>query len=233
MHESEQPRKGAGLKFALLILFLAALVVLFKFTGLGDYLNRERIAALLEQAGLWAPAIYILLYIVFTVFAFPGVVLTIAGALAFGALPATLYIMVGATLGASGCFFMARTLGRDFVARFLRGGKLKDFDESVERHGLKILFIMRLIPLFPFNGINFGAGLSRVRFRDYFIATAVGIVPGTFAYCYLTAATQQAAGRGWRAFLIPDFLVPLGLFLVLVVVLPLLYKKFRKDKNLP
>ncbi|PLX83508.1 MAG: hypothetical protein C0617_11310 [Desulfuromonas sp.] len=223
----------AGLKFALLILFLAALVALAKFTGVGSYLSQEQLGRFLEQAGFWAPLIYIVLYIVFTVFAFPGVVLTIAGALAFGALPATLYIVAGATIGACGCFLMARTLGRDFVARFLRGGKLKDFDESIEKHGLKILFIMRLIPLFPFNGINFGAGLSKVSFRYYFISTALGIIPGTFAYCYLTEATQKAAGGGWRAFLTPDFLLPLGLFLVMVVVLPLVYKKMRKGKEGP
>jgi uncharacterized membrane protein YdjX (TVP38/TMEM64 family) len=232
MNEPPTSTKAAGIKFTFLVLFLVGVAILVKCTGVEAYLTREQINALLNRAGLWAPVAYIFVYITLTLFALPGLPFTIAGALAFGALPATLYVAIGGTVSASGCFFMSRYLGRDFVARLIKGGKLKEFDESIEKNGFKILFIMRLIPIFPFSGINFGAGLSNVRFRDYFFATTIGIIPGTFVYCCLTVAAQKAAGRGWQAFLAGEFLLPLGLFLAMVVFSPLLYKKTRKRKDL-
>lgn len=107
----------------------------------------------------------------------------------------TIYTVIGATLGASAAFLTARHLGRDFIEGFLKG-RLKVFDDGAERHGLKAVLFVRLIPLFPFNIVNYGAGLSKIRFKDFFFATLIGIIPGSFAYVNLANSIMDI--RSWR-----------------------------------
>ena len=106
------------------------------------------------------------------------------GAALFDLFEATLYTWIGATLGATLAFLLARLLGRDFFAQLL-AGRLQALDERLSRNGFFNMLILRLVPLIPFNAINFGAGLTSIRLRDYVLATAIGILPGTFVYQYL------------------------------------------------
>jgi uncharacterized membrane protein YdjX (TVP38/TMEM64 family) len=130
---------------------------------------------------LVVPLLYIAIYVVGTVCLLPGTVLSFAGSRLFGLFEATLYTWIAATIGATLAFLLAKLLGRDFVDQLL-GGRLEALDERLKRHGFTGLLILRLVPLFPFNGINFGSGLTSIRLVDYVLATAIGILPGTFVY---------------------------------------------------
>lgn len=137
-----------------------------------------------DQQGAWGPVFFILGYAVATVAFVPGAALTLAGGFIFGLLWGTVYVFVGATLGASLAFLIARYAARGWVE-----GKLTDrpdfakIDKAVGRDGGKIVALLRLSPLFPFVLLNYALGLTSVRFWQYFLA-CFAMLPGTFLYVY-------------------------------------------------
>src|SRR5258708_18007817 len=150
-------------------------------------MSPEYVLESIERHGpVTAGLLYVAVYIVGTVALLPGTVLSFAGAVLFGAYEGTLYTWIGATVGATLAYLMARVLGRDFVER-LFGGRFAAFDQRIREHGFTGLLIIRLLPPLPFNAINFRCGLTGIRLRDYVLATAIGIVPGTFVYQFLFA----------------------------------------------
>jgi uncharacterized membrane protein YdjX (TVP38/TMEM64 family) len=209
------------LKLAVLVAFLAAAVYYFRFTEGGREVTPEFVLDSIEsQDPITARLIYVAFYIVGTVLLLPGTVLSFAGAVLFGAYEGTLYTWVGATIGATLAFGMARVLGRDFVER-LFGGRFAAFDQRIRDHGFSGLLIIRLLPLFPFNAVNFGGGLTGIRLRDYVLATAIGIVPGTFVYQFLFAKFgRRILTEGFRLEYLadPELWLAIGLFAAFVIV---------------
>ncbi len=174
-------------KLAALVGILGGAVYVRLFTDFGQSLTALAIRDWINSFDpILARLIYIGIYIVGTVFLVPGVLLSFGGAILFGAYEGTLYTWIGATIGATLSFLLAKVLGRDSVDRLL-GGRFAEFERKLETHGFTSLLILRLLPWFPFTGINFGSGLTRIRFRDYVLATAIGILPGTFVYQFLFA----------------------------------------------
>lgn len=217
-----------------LLLFLAGAIALVRFTSVGDHVTITRLRALIEDldSGV-ARLAYVGLYIVGTVLLLPGLLLSFVGAILFGAYEGTLYTWTGATIGATFAFFLARTLGRESVARVL-GGRLAALDRRLEDHGFTGLLIIRLIPLFPYNAVNFGCGLTSIRPRDYILATAIGILPGTFVYQFLFANLGQKVldeGWSWNDLLDPVLGIALVLFSVFVVAGKLLAKRLARKDN--
>ena len=149
----------------------------------------------------------------------------------FGAYEGTLYTWMGAVVGATLAFLLARWLGRGFVER-LFGGRFAAFDQRIREHGFTGLLLIRLLPLFPFNAVNFGCGLTGIRLRDYVLATAIGIVPGTFVYQFLFAKFgRRILTEGLRLEYLadPQLWLAIGLFAAFVLVGKWLSKKvFRK-----
>src|SRR6516225_9658511 len=143
------------LKVGLLVAFLAAGVYYFRFTERGREITPEFVLDNIESHGpVAARLIYVAVYIVGTMALLPGSVLSFAGAVLFGAYEGTVYTWVGATIGATLAFLLARVLGRGFVER-LFGGRFSAFDQRIREHGFTGLLIIRLLPLFPFNAVNF------------------------------------------------------------------------------
>lgn len=134
--------------------------------------------------GIWAPVIYMVFYTLRPLILFPASLLTLTSGLAFGPLFGTVYTVIGATGCAVAEFFFARTFGRGAVAKLVKG-RLAKIDEGIEKHGFVTVLWVRLIPNVAYDIQNYSLGLTRVRFRDYFLATFFGIIPGTFAYVYL------------------------------------------------
>lgn len=134
--------------------------------------------------GMWAPIIYIIFYTLRPLILFPAGLLSIVGELAFGALLGTIYVVIGATISAVVEFFIARAFGRDAVSKFIKG-RLLHLDEAIERYGFKTVLLIRLIPNLPYDIQNYSLGLTRVKLKDYFLATFLGIIPGSFAFVYL------------------------------------------------
>jgi uncharacterized membrane protein YdjX (TVP38/TMEM64 family) len=206
------------LKLAILVLLVAIGIGIFQFTDLDQYLKPETLRAYIQSYGTVAPVVYVLLYCIGPVLFVPGAVLSLAGGLAFGALWGTVLTVIGATIGATLAFFVARTLGRDFVGRLLKG-RLKLLDESAGRHGFTLILFLRLVPLVPFNALDYAAGLSKISARDYVLGTLIGIIPGTFAYVYLGSSLVNI--YSWQ------FLSAI-LLLALMSIIPILYKKWKK-----
>ena len=208
------------LKLALLVAFLAAAVYYFRFTKQGREVTPEFVLSSIESHGpATARLIYVAVYIVGTVALLPGTVLSFAGAVLFGPYEGTLYTWVGATIGATLAYLMARALGRDFVER-LFGGRFAAFDRRIREHGFTGLLLIRLLPIFPFNAVNFGCGLTGIRLRDYVLATAIGIVPGTFVYQFLFAKFgRRILTEGLRLEYLadPELWLAIGLFVAFVL----------------
>lgn len=170
--------------------------------------------------GWMAPILYILLYTIRPLFLFPAFILSITGGMAFGPWLGTLLDLIGATLGSFLAFGLARKLGRDSIQSWL-SGRLQLWDERIGEHGFKAIFLLRVVPLIPFDAVNYGAGLSQVRFRDYALATPLGIIPGAFAYNYL--------GHSLHRIFSAEFFFAIGLVVILMLV-PLFVKRKKAEK---
>ncbi|MGB7543703.1 MAG: VTT domain-containing protein [Burkholderiales bacterium] len=212
-------------RVALALALAAGLLVAFANRGAltGDALQRW-----LAEAGIWAPLAFIALYAVATVFFLPGSVLTLVAGALFGPVLGTFYSLTGATLGATFAFLVARHLAADWAAR-RAGGRLKQLIEGVEAEGWRFVAFVRLVPLFPFNLVNYALGLTRIPLLAYTAASFVCMLPGAFAYAYLGYAGREtlAGGEG----MIRNGLLALGL-LALIAFLPRLITRLRQGPRL-
>ena len=209
-----------------LILTLAAGVTLALL-----YRGRFDAAALqswVQGAGIAAPLLFMLIYAVATVLFLPGSVLTLAGGALFGPVLGTFYNLTGATLGATLAFLIARYLASDWVAG-KAGGRVKQLIDGVENEGWRFVAFVRLVPLFPFNLLNYALGLTRLKFSHYLIATYVFMLPGAIAYTYLGYAGREAVAGGEG--LIRKALLALAL-LAVAAFLPRLIVTLRRGPRL-
>jgi uncharacterized membrane protein YdjX (TVP38/TMEM64 family) len=185
-------RRSRG-RLALTLLAVAAGLALLLVAGryLGGYV--PRFAQWVQSLGVWGPVVFILGYAAATVAFVPGVVLTLAAGAIFGVLGGTVYTLIGATLGASLAFLVARYVARGAIEKRIAGNpRFQAIDRAVEREGFKIVALLRLSPIFPFNLLNYSLGLTRVRFGAYFAACAA-MLPGTLLYVYYGAAAGNLA----------------------------------------
>ena len=134
--------------------------------------------------GAWGPIIYILLYAIGPSFLVPGAVLTVAAGLAFGVLWGSVWSLIGANIGAIVAFGAGRFLGRSFLERDL-GARMRHILERLERNGFYLTLYLRLVPVIPYNAFNLLAGASPIRFKDYFSASVIGMIPGTVLFALL------------------------------------------------
>ena len=189
---------ASGKDIRKLVLFAAivlSLIVLARLFGLGERLQelREWIAGM-GNLGMVA---YVALYIVAVAAAVPGLPISIAGAAIFGALKGVILVSIGSTLGASLAFLIARYLARDAIYGRLSGNeKFQRLDRLTEQHGAMIVAITRLVPLFPFNLLNYGFGLTRVPFPTYAFWSWLCMLPGTIVYLVGTDAIITAVTTG-------------------------------------
>ena len=197
---------------ALVLLASAALYLL---------LPPEQIRELLSGLGSWAPLGYMAMFAVLPVFFFPVAVLALAGGVAFGLWQGALYTFIGAVVNCSVMFWTARYLGRQKIEALMekrldmkwrqRLAKLED------REGFVLLIVLRLIPVVPYNLINYTFGLTGMKYPAYIFASALGIIPGTFAFINLGDKSMDITS--------PGFWIAIGLLLLLLAVTALLVKK--------
>ena len=160
-----------------------------------EHLDATALQSWIENAGAAAPLLFMLIYIVGTVFFFPGSVLTLLGGALFGPVLGTLYNLTAATIGAMLSFLASRFLASNWVAN-KTGGRLKQLINGVEGEGWRFVAFVRLVPLFPFNLLNYALGLTRISFTQYSIATYIFMLPGAIAYTYLGYIGREAATGG-------------------------------------
>ena len=191
-------KRIAAIKIIALLAFITAAIYLVRFTPAKDYLTAEKLGNFLEMAGVWGPVAYIAFYSAGVCLFIPGSLLTGLGAAIFGAYWGFVYVWIGAMIGSSAAFYIGRTLGRDF-AKSLIGNKLQKYDDAIERNGFATVLYLRLV-YFPFTPMNFGMGLTKVRFWDYLAGTGLGILVGTFIFTFFIGALKEvwASGDWWE-----------------------------------
>jgi uncharacterized membrane protein YdjX (TVP38/TMEM64 family) len=213
-----------------LALLLAVGIGAFFYFDLGHYLslealkqNRDNLLAYTESNYGFAVALFVFIYIVQTAFSLPGgAILTLAGGFLFGSVLGTLYVNLGATSGATLAFLAARYLLRDWVEHKF-GDRLEPIQTGFARNAFSYLMTLRLIPAFPFFLVNLVSGLTRVNLGTYVIATAVGIIPGSFVFAY--AGRQLGTINSLGEIASPPVLLAFTL-LGLLALLPTIYKKY-------
>lgn len=174
---------------------LVAALVAVKLFVAEDLLRRTLIW--ISGLGPLAPLIFIGMYIIAPVLFVPGAILSIGAGAVFGLLMGTIYVSIGATLGATCAFLIGRYVARGWVAKKLEGNqKFKAIDRAVAREGWKIVGLTRLSPFFPFNLLNYAFGLTRISLKDYFFATWAGMIPGIVMYVYLGSLVGDVARFG-------------------------------------
>lgn len=189
-----------------------------------DYFDAAALERWVADAGAAGPILFMLIYAIGTVFFLPGSVLTLAGGAIFGPVLGTFYNLTGATLGATVAFVVARYLASDWVER-KTGGRLKQLKEGVEGEGWRFVAFVRLVPLFPFNLLNYALGLTRIKLPHYIIASYLCMLPGAIAYTYLGYAGREAVAGGGG--MIQKGLLALAL-LAVVAFLPRLIGRLRQ-----
>jgi uncharacterized membrane protein YdjX (TVP38/TMEM64 family) len=182
----------------------------------------------LDTAGIWASLVFMMVYAVGVCLFVPGTLLTGLGAAIFGPYRGFLYVWVGAMLGASAAFWIGRTLGRDFSASVI-GNKLKKYDDAIERNGFATVLYLRLV-YFPFTPMNFGMGLTKVHFWDYFFGTGLGIIVGTFVFTFFIGTLKEVWASGdWGQLVSGKVIFSVVLF-IFSFFIPKIIKKIKKEK---
>lgn len=147
----------------------------------------DDLVLLIQSWGIGAPIVSILLMVLQAYIApIPSFLITGANGLVFGTIGGIIISWIGGMLGAMGTFYLARLLGEEFVKKFVQGNSLiEKVDEISQKHGTKVVFIGRLLPFISFDFLSYAAGLSTMKPWRFFLATAIGMIPGTTAYVIL------------------------------------------------
>lgn len=217
-------------KQTIIRLLLVAAVVALIAVGMTfrDDLSIAGVERALDDLGAWAPLAFMMAYAIATVAFLPGLILTIAGGVLFGPVFGTLYSLTGATVGATLAFLVSRYVASDWVEARI-GGRLERLVKGVEREGWRFVAFTRLVPIFPFNLLNYALGLTKIRLLQFVIATYICMAPGAFAYTWVghAGAETVAGGRGG----IQAILIALGL-LAAVIFLPRLIRRVKRDPSM-
>ncbi len=223
-------------KIILLSVILVAVALYFKF-DLGQYLsleslksNRDQLHAFYEANAVMMIAAFIGVYIVTVALSLPGAtILTLCAGAIFGSVTGTLVVNVGATIGATLAFLVARFLLRDWVEKKF-GAKLKPFNDGFSKNAINYMLFLRLVPLFPFFLINLVSGLTQIRLPVYFFGTMFGILPGTFVYA--NAGSNLASINQLSDIASLEVLGSFAL-LGLFALIPTVYKYIKSKKKPP
>ena len=223
-------------KYLLLLVFFALVVYILKFSPLSYYFfdvkGKEifavKFGVYLQKIGPWAPLIFIGCSVMSLVFFLPASIFASMGGILFGSFTGLLLNFIALNIGGSISFVVSRYLLRDAAARFLQKGKFKTFDDKVETHGFSILIYLRLM-FMPYTYLNFAAGLSKMKYRDFFWSTLIGVIPGLIVITFLAVAVKKLllTYKQPSDALRPDIIFPLLLF-VFSFFIPTIIKYFRE-----
>ncbi len=215
--------KRSAIKAGFFLVLLLLVLLFVHFVGISR-LTPESIRNIVLSFGWWGPVVYIVMYSIRPLLLFPAIVLTLAGGLAFGPWWGTFYVVVGGVMGASLCFVIARLLGSKKLQKYMgKYSQLQLFENQLEVNGFRTMLIMRLVPIFPYDPVSYLAGLSKIRFQDFVLATTIGMIPGAFAYNVLGYSLLDVFSS--------TFLLAIGL-LVLVMFTPLVYHFVKQNRRI-
>ena len=231
MSKPNNTQKSVVGRIVALLAIVVALFLAMKFLPVQQWLRSFN--DWVGQMGVAGIFIFIIVYAVATVLLAPGAILTIGAGFAFGLWKGFLAVSGGATLGASLAFLVARFIARDKIEAIAKGNeKFRNIDSAIGKQGAKLIFLLRLSPVIPFNLSNYFYGLTGVKFWPYVLASWIGMMPGTFLYVYIgtagKAAVAAAAGdaavkHGWQ------YWTFLGVGLAATVIVTIWVTKIARD----
>ena len=206
------------------IAVLAALVgAMIWMWSMRDMMDSDVLENRINEFGMWAPIVFVLTYIIAVPLCLPGSLLTLASGALFGPVLGGFLALTGATIGASISFLIARYIAGDLTTSKI-GGKLGHIKEGVDAEGWRFVAFVRLVPVFPFNILNYLLGLTAIPMRHYLIASFICMAPGTWAYTYVGYAGREAATGGQDLVL---KIVTAASMLAAVGLLPIIIKRWR------
>ena len=192
-----QTKKSGGiLKLGLIAVAIAALIIFANMLGITDYINSALQTTLewIDSLGVWGPVIFIGIYILAAVVLISGAVLTLGAGVLFGVVQGSIYVSIASTLGATAAFLVGRYIAREWVAKRIESNpKFKAVDAAVAKEGWKIVGLTRLSPVFPYVFLNYAYGVTQVSLKDFFLASWIGMMPGTVMYVYLGSLAGNLA----------------------------------------
>jgi uncharacterized membrane protein YdjX (TVP38/TMEM64 family) len=175
-----------------LALLAAAMITTLILLPVKSYL--EELLEWVREIGMWGPILLAAVYILATVLFVPGSLITLGAGFVFGVVVGTITVSLGSALGASAAFLVGRTLARAWVQeKIARSPRFRALDEAVRRRGFLIVLLVRLSPVFPYNVLNYALALTQVSFRDYVLASWIGMLPATVMYVYLGSTLKNLA----------------------------------------
>jgi len=179
----------------------------------------------IQSFGRLAVLAYIIAYALNTISIVPPIAaLSLTAGFAFGAIWGALYLMIGAMIGTSATFIISRYLGRGLIEKMLRG-RFNDLDENLAKNGFITILFFRVIPLAPYEVLNYAGGLSRIKFKDYFFATFLGLIPGVIVSAFFGGSLGEI--KSIRDIFAPKFLIAIGLMIIIIAV-PAIYQIVKK-----
>jgi uncharacterized membrane protein YdjX (TVP38/TMEM64 family) len=182
-------RKHFKIIFGISCLFLAVFAA--RYVDIRSFLEYVR------NIGFFGALIFAGVYVMATIAFIPGSLLTLGAGAIFGVVMGSLVVSAGSTFGAAAAFLIGRYFTRDWVSKKIAGNqKFKAIDDAVAADGFKMVMLIRLSPIFPFNLINYAFGLTKVRFKDYLLASWIGMMPGTVMYVYLGSVAGDLTSLG-------------------------------------
>ena len=206
-------------RFCTLVLILGIGIYIVYYSSYSEVFSYQALRDAVQSWGIWAWLAFLLFFALCGVLLIPGLVPTFVGAILFGPWLGTVLNLVGTMLASSLSFFVAKILGRPFVHELV-GEKLDLIQQKIKGDGFRIIFLLRLVPVFPFFGVNYAAGLSKIEFKDYFFGTLLGSTPPLFVYTFLFAKLGEKvfAGIALVDLLSAEILVLLLALLMLVLI---------------
>jgi len=226
---NNQKKKSLPIKPIILLAVVVAIIVISAKMGVGQKLGA--LQDWIRSLGVLGPLAFMVVYAVATVAALPGSALSIVAGAVFGPVLGVVTVIIAATLGASLAFLVSRYFARNSIEKWLEGNeKFRRLDELTARHGDIMVAITRLVPLFPFNLLNYGFGLTRVAFKTYVVWSFVCMLPGTILYVVGSAAVAEAVREGKVPWLL---VVVVALILGIIVVLGRQARKKLKEDEEP
>lgn len=218
--------KGIVIKLLIGILLVAGVWWMIKCQCVNlKSLTPAALRDFIQSFGKLAVLAYIFAYALNTISIVPPIAaLSLTAGLAFGAIWGALYLMIGAMIGTTATFLISRYFGRALIEKMLKG-KFNDLDEKLAKNGFMTILFFRVIPLVPYEVLNYAGGLSRIKFRDYFFATFLGLIPGVIVSAFFGGSLGEI--KSIREMFAPKFLIAIGL-MVLIIAVQTIYQIVKK-----
>ncbi len=208
--------KNNLLKYSLSLIVIIILgLIVYKIFSMD--IGIDDVKSYVNSFGTMAPVAYIIMFALVPLTLFPDSILAIAGGLAFGLFKGYIYTAIGALIGGSISFYISRRLGRRVVKKLTKD-KLDNIELMINEKGFIIVFLLRLIPLFPFDVISYGSGLTSIKYKDFLLATFLGTIPGILVFTNIGAKSLDIGSN--------SFYISIGALILLILISIVLKNKF-------